>query len=718
MTNRRISRLLIANRGEIACRSIRTAHAMGIEVVAICCPDDRASPHVAKADIAATVDSYLDSSGIIAIAKRFDVDAIHPGYGYLAENAQFAAAVIDNGLLFIGPSAKTIALLGSKRRAGSLAQAAGIPMIPRFAFDGNDSGGNGDETLPIFPLMIKPSAGGGGKGMTIVRNPDQLKGAIDSAKRLAKAAFGCEELIIERYIESGRHIEVQILADQLGNVIHLGERECSIQRRHQKVIEEAPAANLSSGLREEICAAAVRLTHAVDYQSAGTVEFIVADDGSFYFLEVNTRLQVEHAVTEMTTSIDIVGEQIRIAEGHPLSIAQSEVEISGAAIETRIYAENPNAGDLPTTGTIQYLDLSSTAEPSHKGQPNLRIDCGITVGQRIGINYDPMLLKVIAHGRDREQARARLVMGLTNIELAGVTTNKNALVAALKTTAFRRGELDTSFWERHREALTASTTDILWAAAAAIYTSNKNKRKHTAMEHLAPGFRLNGWAPQVSRISAHPAPLIEVSFCWIAQGQYDLTVHRVDQESETASETATTNSALMDSETVDREAEAHREPSIGGTVHVIENADHPSLELWDASGRRHRFTVRGSIVDDAPQTVTEHPSNLIKEQGSRLFVHGEGADFVFTLIPRFAVSSQAKRGGACVAPMPGRVAAVHVELGDRVTEGQVIVVLEAMKMEHPILAPHSGSIAALSVTVGDQVDSDHIVAVIALGQRN
>ncbi len=478
-----IRRLLIANRGEIACRIARSAHELGIETIAIASELDRDARHVKACDRAVVIgpaaasESYLSISKIIAAARQTGADAIHPGYGFLAENADFAQAVVDAGLTFVGPTAEVIAKLGSKTSAAELAEQAGIPAIARTAI------GSVPER---FPVMVKAALGGGGKGMSLVRDASDLDVAIASAKRIAEAAFGSDELLVEEYIEGARHIEVQILADTHGNVVHLGERECSIQRRHQKVIEEAPAPALASELREEMTQAAITLARRVGYQSAGTVEMILAPDGRFFFLEVNTRLQVEHGVTEMTTGIDIVAEQLRIAAGEALRFDQTQVTFSGAAIEARICAEDPAAGDLPAVGRVALL-----REPASVG---LRVDSGLSQDQTIGIDYDPMLAKLIAHGDTREQARLRLIRGLGELTIAGVATNRSALLRALDLPEFVAGKLDTQLWDRCRESIVGRLAEdrLQGPFAAVVAGTIRRAASRRVLKSLPGGFRLGG----------------------------------------------------------------------------------------------------------------------------------------------------------------------------------------------------------------------------------
>jgi acetyl/propionyl-CoA carboxylase alpha subunit len=447
-------KILIANRGEIACRVIRTLNELGIASVAIHHRVEARAKHVRVADEAIEISgetpvaAHLDGGQIIAAARAIGADAIHPGYGFLSENAGFARAVAEAGLTFIGPNAETIALMGDKISARNFAAAHGVPVAPSVMPTQDIDAFARDACAIGFPLLIKAAAGGGGKGMSIVRSASELTEAARIAASEAKRYFGDGCVYAETYVERPRHIEVQVLGDGQGNAIHLFERECSVQRRFQKIIEEAPAANLAASLRDEICAAAVRLVSAAKYKNAGTVEFILGADGRFFFLEMNTRLQVEHPVTEMITGLDLVRTQIEIAAGHGLPMAQAEVPRNGHAIECRICAENPERDFLPETGVVSYLGVPEA--------DYIRFENALDPGQKITTDFDPMLAKLVVHGPNRDAAIARSIAALRELALLGVTTNIDYLAAVLAHPAFRSGDLHTGFVAEHREALSAA----------------------------------------------------------------------------------------------------------------------------------------------------------------------------------------------------------------------------------------------------------------------
>jgi acetyl-CoA carboxylase biotin carboxylase subunit len=494
------SKILIANRGEIAVRVIRACREMGIRAVAVYSEVDQASPHVWLADEAVPIGppeasrSYLDIPRLIDAARGTGADAVHPGYGFLAENAAFASACREAGLTFIGPPAEVIAALGDKARARRMAAASGVRVVPGFDDPMADDARLRQEAFKVgFPLLLKAAAGAGGRGLRLVEDPNDLDHAVASARREAKAAFGGDGLIIERLIDRPRHIEVQVLADGQDTVVHLGERECSLQRRHQKVIEEAPAPGADASLRAELGEAAVRVARAAGYVNAGTVEFLVDPERRFYFLEVNTRLQVEHPVTEMVTGLDLVAAQIRIAAGEPLGLLQHEIRPRGWAIECRVYAEDPEAGFAPSPGTVVHL-----VEPH---LPGVRIDSGIVAGQHISMHYDPILSKIIAWGSDRALALRRMRQALRAYVVLGVRTNLPYLRAVLDLPAFVEGELSTDFLSRHMPdwrspvptpeacALGALLSDPAWSDAARRVTV----AGMTGTGAVDPWDRLHGW---------------------------------------------------------------------------------------------------------------------------------------------------------------------------------------------------------------------------------
>ncbi|HVV81666.1 MAG TPA: biotin carboxylase N-terminal domain-containing protein [Kofleriaceae bacterium] len=655
ITRRALRRVLVANRGEIAARVLRTCREMGLGTVAVYSDADRRAPHVALADVAVRLgpppasDSYLSIPAILDAARATGADAIHPGYGFLSENADFARAVVEAELVFIGPSPLVIQVLGSKQEAKRRAQSAGVPVVPGY---------NGDDQAPAtlaaeahaigFPLLVKASAGGGGKGMRIVRRPDELAYALDAARREAAGAFGDDTLLLERYVERPRHVEIQILGDHHGNLIHLWERECSIQRRHQKVIEEAPSPALTAELRQQMGAAGVAVGRAVGYTNAGTVEFILAPDGNFYFLEVNTRLQVEHPVTELTTGLDLVREQIRIARGEPLDHAQAPAQ-RGHAIEVRLYAEDPAGGYLPTTGTLAAFELPSVA--------GLRVDAGVQAGSEIGIHYDPMLAKVIAHADRREDAAALLAWALERAVIAGVVTNRELLARVLRHPAFLAGELDTHFLERHGELATEGPSAEVMARgalAATLWQHERGRRAPRPLPHVEPGWRN----------------------VWVADQRVGWRCGDV-------------------------EADVVYRHLGGGTFDVREADGSHRLEVLAADDREVAWQVDGRAWR----------ARVVEVAGG---VHVAGAGWAVTLaaVPRFPERRAAAAAGSLVAPMPGKVVKVLVAVGDEVAAGAPLLILEAMKMEQPVKSAVAGVVSRLAVTAGEQVAAEQVLAVV------
>jgi acetyl-CoA/propionyl-CoA carboxylase biotin carboxyl carrier protein len=617
-----IGPVLIANRGEIAVRVARTAHALGLSTVAVFTDEDAGALHVDVADIAVRVPSYLDGDALVAAACAAGARAVHPGYGFLSENAAFARAVVDAGLVWIGPPAEAIEVMGDKARAKGIARAAGVPVVP--GLEGDDVS---LEELRVFcaehgfPAVIKAVAGGGGKGMRVVRSQAELGPALDAARREARAAFAADRVLVERYLERPRHIEVQILADRHGSVVHLGERECSLQRRHQKVVEEAPSPVVDAALRARMGEAAVALARACGYEGAGTVEFIAPHEGGeFYFLEMNTRLQVEHPVTELVYGVDIVEQQLRVAAGAPLALRQEELIPHGHAVETRLYAEDPSHGFLPSTGTVHVY-----REPSG---PGVRVDSGVRAGSVVGTSYDPMLAKVIAHGPDRDTALRRLDRALAGFGLAGVTTNAAFTRALLARDDVRAGDQDTGLLERVLADLdTAPPADLVPAAMVA-----------------AAG-------------TAQPA------------GPWRRTLAE------------------------------HGEARVGdGRVTVGEQA-------WEAAIRDDGDgTARISLdgIERRYAVVVAEDAVWIARDGHHLEVR---------------TASVARRGagvhaGSLEAPMPGTVLLVNVADGDEVSEGDVLVVLESMKMELSIVAPRAGTVAGLELKAGDRVSLGQVLVAV------
>ncbi|MFG2496823.1 acetyl-CoA carboxylase biotin carboxylase subunit [Streptomyces sp. NPDC048441] len=634
--------VLVANRGEIAVRVIRTLRALGVRSVAVFSDADADARHVREADTAVRIgpapaaESYLSAERLIDAAVRTGAQAVHPGYGFLAENAGFARACADAGLVFIGPPAEAISLMGDKIRAKETVEAAGVPVVP-----GSSGSGLSDVQLASaareigMPVLLKPSAGGGGKGMRLVRDETVLADEIAAARREARASFGDDTLLVERWIDRPRHIEIQVLADTHGNVIHLGERECSLQRRHQKIIEEAPSVLLDEATRASMGEAAVQAARSCGYAGAGTVEFIVPgkDPASYYFMEMNTRLQVEHPVTELITGIDLVEWQLRVASGEELPYAQQDITLTGHAIEARVCAEDPSRGFLPSGGTVLALH-----EPQGDG---VRTDSGLSEGTEVGSLYDPMLSKVIAYGPDRATALRKLRAALAETVTLGVPTNAGFLRRLLAHPAVVSGELDTGLVEREAEGLVRQgVPDEVYEAAAAVRTA--------ALEPVGDGWRDPFSVPGGWRLGGTPAPL---------------THHLRVPGHEPVAHIATKDPRTVQPGRV--------------TVHV--------------DGLTHTFHRAGDWLgrDGDAWHVQDHDPVAASLTGA---AHS-GAD-------------------ALTAPMPGTVTVVKVSTGDRVTQGQSLLVVEAMKMEHVISAPHAGTVSELDVTPGATVAMDQVLAVV------
>ncbi|MFC5925275.1 biotin carboxylase N-terminal domain-containing protein [Micromonospora vulcania] len=649
-----ITRLLVANRGEIARRVFATCRALGVETVAVHSDADVDAPFVAEADQAVRLpgdtpaETYLRVDLILDAARRSGADAVHPGYGFLAENAEFAAAVTDAGLTWVGPPAKVIAAMGDKLAAKALLADAGVPMLPSWT---------ATDQVTDFPVLVKASAGGGGRGMRIVRDDAGLAEAVASAGREAAAAFGDGTVFIERYVERGRHVEVQIFGDTHGRVVALGDRECSIQRRHQKIIEEAPAV-VPEQVRTALHEAAVAAGRAVDYLGAGTVEFLLAPSGEFFFLEMNTRLQVEHPVTELCTGLDLVGLQLRVAEGEPLP---AELPTSsGHAIEVRLCAEDAAASWRPATGTLHRFTVPGvTTEFGALAGPGLRLDSGVLAGSVVGVHYDSMLAKLVAWGRTRAEATRLLATALARAELHGVTTNRDLLVRVLRSPAYGAVEIDTGFLDRHDEVfapLLPADQLPLAALAAALASAAGRRVEARVLAGLPSGWRNVPAVPQVVRY-AGPDDEIEVRY-------------RLDRAGGLAEWSV--NSAA------DR------------AVVLVEAA--PDRVVLDVDGVRRAYRVH--------------------QVGSALFVDGPDGAASLAELPRFPLPTAELAAGSLLAPLPGAVTRVHVQVGQRVAAGEPLLTLEAMKLEHPVLAPTDGVVAELPVPAGGQVRTGAVLAVI------
>ncbi|WP_406402233.1 ATP-grasp domain-containing protein [Streptomyces sp. NBC_00879] len=656
------STVLVANRGEIAVRVIRTLRAMGIRSVAVFSDADADARHVREADTAvrigppAAAESYLRVERLLEAAARTGAEAVHPGYGFLAENAAFAQACADAGLAFIGPPASAISLMGDKIRAKETVRAAGVPVVPGSSGSGLSDDQLADAAREIgMPVLLKPSAGGGGKGMRLTRVESALLDEIAAARREARASFGDDTLLVERWIDRPRHIEIQVLADGHGNVVHLGERECSLQRRHQKIIEEAPSVLLDEKTRASMGAAAVEAALSCGYVGAGTVEFIVpgSDPSSYYFMEMNTRLQVEHPVTELITGLDLVEWQLRVAAGEQLPFVQDDITLTGHAVEARICAEDPSRGFLPSGGTVLALQ-----EPQGDG---VRTDSGLTRGTEVSSLYDPMLSKVIAYGPDRATALRKLRAALADTVTLGVPTNAGFLRRLLAHPAVVSGDLDTGLVERDADSLVVDGVPQEVYAAAALLAQ---QGLPSAGGWTDPFGVANGW-----RLGGVPA--------W--------TVHhfRVPGQDPVA---IRVRGEATDAELLPGAGEIQR------TRLVDADSGNVTLEL---DGVTHRF-----------QCAPSPEGTWLGRDGESWHVQDHD--------PVEASLSGAAHAGAdtLAAPMPGTVTVVKVAVGDEVEAGQGLLVVEAMKMEHVISAPHAGTVTELDVTPGSTVAMDQILAVV------
>ena len=647
------TKILIANRGEIACRVARTARRMGIRTVAVYSDADANAAHVAACDEAYRLgpppprESYLDGRKILEIAKRSGAQAIHPGYGFLSENEGFAKACADAGVTFIGPPPAAIAAMGSKSAAKTIMGKAGVPLVPGYHGDDQDPAHLAKEASRIgYPVLIKATAGGGGKGMKIVRAAGEFDVALASARREAKAGFGDDRVLVEKYLSAPRHIEIQVFGDAHGRAVSLFERDCSVQRRHQKVLEEAPAPGMTPERRRAMGEAAVAAAKAIGYVGAGTVEFIAEQDGRFYFMEMNTRLQVEHPVTEMITGLDLVEWQLRVASGEPLPLAQDALAIRGHAIEARLYAEDPERGFLPSIGRIVHWRMP---EPGAR----VRIDTGFSAGDEVSPYYDPMLAKLIVWGEDRERARATLLGALADCEVAGVATNIAFLERTVAHEAFASARLDTGLIEKHHDALfpAPGRTPPLALIAAAVdeLVASRASGVQGSNPH-SPWNALDAWWPSSERHA--------VSFAF-------------------------------------QDGDLREDVRLSGPLDAL------AVEIDGArsKARARRIDGRWRIdTGDARLDVS------VVRHGEERHVFGRGLRRRLRhLDPLVHAGEEADHGGRLTAPMSGTIVAVPAKVGDRVERGAPLVVLEAMKMEHTIVAPAAGVVAAVNFAVGDRV---------------
>ncbi|HUB91255.1 MAG TPA: acetyl/propionyl/methylcrotonyl-CoA carboxylase subunit alpha [Dyella sp.] len=657
-------RVLIANRGEIACRVIRTCRRLGIHTIAVYSEADQDAQHVRLADEAWPIggprpaDSYLRADAILQVAKKSGAQAIHPGYGFLSENTAFARACTEAGVSFIGPRPESIDAMGSKAAAKALMEHHRVPLVPGYHGDDQDAGLLAEQARKTgFPLMIKAAAGGGGKGMRIVRAEKEFADALASAQREAASSFGDTRVILERYVEHPRHIEFQVFGDAHGNVIHLNERECSAQRRYQKVLEETPSPFLNAERRKAMGEAAVAAAKAVNYVGAGTVEFIVAQDGSFYFMEMNTRLQVEHPVTEETLGLDLVEWQLRIAAGEALPLRQEQIQAHGHAIEVRLYAEDPDQNFLPGSGKLRRLRLPA---PSR----HVRLDGGVIEGDAVTIFYDPMIAKLIVYGADRTQALQRLREALAECEIVGPKSNIAFLERLVRHPVVVEGRIDTGYLDRHLdEFLTGDASPsehVLFAAATAALLCDERKLVAASAhgnDPYSPWSRADAW-----RVGHAGKRIVALT---LREQRYEIEAfgHDGDYRLQYDAAHCDVRGARFEGDTLSGRFGEH-----GARLRI--HADEERITLHDANGQRHAFTRAAAFAWESKEGVG---------------------------------------GNQIVAPMPGRIVLVKAKAGDAVEEGQELLVMEAMKMELALKAPRAGTIDSVSATQGEFVEADAVL---------
>jgi 3-methylcrotonyl-CoA carboxylase alpha subunit len=655
------SKILIANRGEIACRVAATAKRVGIRTVAVYSDADARAKHVVACDEAVRIggagasESYLRAESILSAAQRTGSQAIHPGYGFLAENEEFASACAHAGIAFIGPPASAIHAMGSKSAAKALMERAGVPVVPGYHGDNQDLDFLEARANAIgYPVMIKAAAGGGGKGMRMVEEGDRFKGEAASCRREAKNSFGDDRLLIEKYVTRPRHIEIQVFADGQGNCVYLFERDCSVQRRHQKVIEEAPAPGLTQERRTAMGQAAVTAAKAVGYAGAGTVEFLVDQEGNFFFMEMNTRLQVEHPVTELITGLDLVEWQLLVASGSPLPLSQNQLAISGHAIETRIYAENPEKGFVPSTGRLTVFRTPAAAEfeaGRSPGQTPVRVDSGVREGDTITADYDPMIAKVIVWGENRAEALSRAQQALSELVVLGLHTNIAFLQRLLRCPDFVDAVLDTSLIERNQNSLLSSAGPVSFGAialaTAALLKSEQNRRRE---DPHSPWTTTSGW-----RLNSN----YKRSLRWLVNGE-----------------------------------------EIEATITYA-----PSAIRFETGGTERPLSVESDLANHfSLVTGREKISGDVYSEGAvyQVFESGEHTTLEW-IDPLTHTHAAETHEGGLTAPMPGKIVAVHVASGDNVKKGAPLIAMEAMKVEYTIQAPTDGIIEEVLFAVGEQV---------------
>jgi len=666
------TKILIANRGEIACRVAATARRMGIRTVAVYSEADAGSKHVAVCDEAVLIgpaaakESYLRGQKIIDVAKATGTQAIHPGYGFLSENAEFAEACEQAGLVFIGPPGSSMRAMGSKSAAKQLMEGANVPLVPGYHGENQEPEFLRQQADSIgYPVLLKASAGGGGKGMRVVERSEDFVAALGSCKREAISSFGDDKVLVEKYLTRPRHIEIQVFADKLGNCVYLHERDCSVQRRHQKVLEEAPAPGMPADRRAAMGEAAVNAARAVGYVGAGTVEFIANQDGSFYFMEMNTRLQVEHPVTEMITGTDLVEWQLRVAFGEPLPKKQSELGIHGHAIEARIYAENPEKGFLPSIGTLRHMDTPYAVNFELGGVAGVepaavRIDSGVREGDAISPFYDPMIAKLIVWGADRTQALARLSQALAEFQIVGLATNIAFLKRLVEGEAFTTADLDTGLIERNTATLfpplRPAPAGALALAAVSLIESEKRQSAGASSNAFDPWGQAQGWR---------------------LNGDYRRVLSFGDEYA----------------------------AGLPGGAYQVGVVYHPQGWELEVDGVKQPLTVSGRDGATLSARLGEQSMHgAVRRDGDLFHVFSNGEHHTFAYNDPMAHAGETEAaGGRLTAPMPGKVVAVLVEAGQSVKKGDPLVIMEAMKMEHTIAAPGDGLVEEVLYAVGDQV---------------
>ncbi|WP_371193152.1 acetyl-CoA carboxylase biotin carboxylase subunit [Glaciecola sp. SC05] len=656
-----INKILIANRGEIACRVMRTAKRLGISTVAVYSEVDANAQHVLMADEAVLIgpaaasESYLKAELILDVALNLNVDAIHPGYGFLSENAGFSEACAKNDIVFIGPGPDAIRAMGSKSAAKSIMEKADVPLVPGYHGDNQDADFLHQEAKKMgYPVLLKAAAGGGGKGMRQVWKDSDFHSALEAAKRESQSSFGDQHMLIEKYLTEPRHVEIQVFCDNHGNGVYLFERDCSVQRRHQKIIEEAPAPNMSADIRQQMGDAALKAAKAIGYSGAGTVEFLLDSDGSFYFMEMNTRLQVEHPVTEMITGEDLVEWQIHVANDLPLPKTQAQLTLTGHAFEARIYAEDPDNDFLPQTGLLRYLKPPVG--------PDIRVDTGVEQGDEVSIYYDPMIAKLIVHGKDRQQALAKLTSALHDYHIVGVNTNIDYLLRVAQSDAFILADLTTDFVERHSDALESDKETLephLQALTAFVILQAQAQRGIGAFSDFS-GFRLNHREQKSIHFTA-------------AEHTYDIAATRVDQNTWSMH---VEDDALLVTGLINAKIDAY------GLTQI-----HTSIQVGIL-----QMQITAVLLGNQLSIYTAHKQ--IK---------------VILPVAEFDDEDHGSSAGGIVAPMNGTLVNMLTKPGDIVSKGDTIAIVEAMKMEHALKAPFNAKVVECYFAAGDRVDGGAIL---------